>query len=270
MENLYSAMKPVYILKSVFLPPKPTTPWEFPQTGRITFAFLKKALGTCSYKTCQGTRCHMPLDSIGDSVSAGPPSSCPGGVHGYLLTSAQCVQSSLPTGCLSPWDHWWFTEILVFWEGRTKINLAVGKSSMLFWISIRTWTLSPLQPSFTAVLYHLPSPKYWPTDPQGMREEKGRTYCSKEWWGWSHHALCYSSHWAKQENQVKSKESKAKPQLTCRAWRMQGAFSASSLAVHCALKLLYTVARIHVKGQLEFISFSLDSHLSRKTQSFVE
>lgn len=56
----------------------------------------------------------------------------------------------------------------------------------------------------------------------------------------------------------------------CRAWRTQEGFFASFLVVHYALKLLYTVARIHVKGQLEFIFLPWDSHLSRKIQSFMK
>ena len=75
-------------------------------------------------------------------LPAGFPSPCPEVSTGACPPWPNLCKSDCLLGASCLWDHWRFPEILVFWEGRTKINLAVGKSSMLFWAHMRTQTLT--------------------------------------------------------------------------------------------------------------------------------
>lgn len=136
-------MKPIYISTSVFLPPKQTTPWEFPQTRRILFVFLPRG-GSKDMILENLSRNHVPCLLIPGGLYSLQPlplrssGTCPAQPNlykaGYLL-DASCPQRSY------------------FLEDRTKINLAIDKTSTFFWVPIRTQTLR-LRPS--ALLTLLP------------------------------------------------------------------------------------------------------------------
>lgn len=130
-------LKPIYISTSVFLPPKQTTPWEFPRRRRIMFVFLPRGGSKDMILEHLSRHYVTRLLILGGLYSLQPP---------LLRSSGACPP---PPNCARLITYWMPLvhrtkgdfQRSYFLEDRTKINLAIDKTSTLFWVPIRTQTL---------------------------------------------------------------------------------------------------------------------------------